>query len=33
MGDQQAAREVWKKALKAAPGDEKILEAMERLTR
>jgi tetratricopeptide (TPR) repeat protein len=33
MGDQKGAREIWKKALKTAPGDEKILEVMERLAR
>lgn len=31
MGQHAAARQVWEKALKRAPGDERILEAMRRL--
>ena len=31
MGDKQAAREVWDKALKVAPGDKLLLDVMNRL--
>ena len=31
MGDQQAAREVWDKALKVAPGNKVLLDVMNRL--
>ena len=31
MGDKQAAREVWDKALKVAPGNKVLLDVMNRL--